>query len=58
MNRISSIPDNFLSNLPLDSLYLDHNQLTEIPNDIGSVTKLKILKPTFLKKTYWKIPWK
>ena len=43
-NRISNLPDRCLLQFPLlQNLYLDHNQLTEIPDDIGKLTTLSRL---------------
>ena len=43
-NRISSIPERALLSFPtIEKLYLDHNQLTEIPNIIGQLKDLKVL---------------
>ena len=57
-NRITSVPDRCLTRSPcketLKKLYLDHNQLTEIPEDIGILRFLRTL--TFAGNDLHEIP--
>jgi Leucine-rich repeat (LRR) protein len=41
-NFIKKLPQNFENLQQLSKLYLDHNELMEIPPELGKITSLKV----------------